>query len=101
MGIPIRFEQHHVFVFGGTTGINLGIADAFAAQGANVTVASRNPKNVDNAVEHLRRHGSSVEGVCVDVRDFEACGKVIAQATNADREPLVYVKGEFTVPKRQ
>ncbi|MGY3584100.1 flavin reductase (DIM6/NTAB) family NADH-FMN oxidoreductase RutF [Bradyrhizobium sp. USDA 4341] len=28
-------------------------------------------------------------------------GEVVAQATNADREPLVYVKGEFTVPKRQ
>ncbi|MGY3694754.1 flavin reductase (DIM6/NTAB) family NADH-FMN oxidoreductase RutF [Bradyrhizobium sp. USDA 3240] len=26
-------------------------------------------------------------------------GAVVAQATNADREPLVYVKGEFTVPK--
>ncbi|WP_441256325.1 flavin reductase family protein [Bradyrhizobium sp. 482_C4_N1_1] len=27
-------------------------------------------------------------------------GKVVAQAMNADRDPLVYVKGEFTVPKR-
>lgn len=27
-------------------------------------------------------------------------GEVVAQATDLDREPLVYVKGEFTVPKR-
>ncbi|WP_028161633.1 MULTISPECIES: flavin reductase family protein [Bradyrhizobium] len=27
-------------------------------------------------------------------------GEVVAQATNADLEPLVYVNGEFTVPKR-
>lgn len=27
-------------------------------------------------------------------------GEVVAQAINADREPLVYVNGEFTVPKR-
>ncbi len=27
-------------------------------------------------------------------------GAVVAQATNGDREPLVYVKGEFTVPRR-
>ncbi|WP_244626591.1 flavin reductase family protein [Bradyrhizobium ivorense] len=27
-------------------------------------------------------------------------GAVVAQATNVDREPLVYVKGEFMVPRR-
>ncbi|MBR0797224.1 flavin reductase [Bradyrhizobium jicamae] len=27
-------------------------------------------------------------------------GAVVAQATNGDREPLVYVRGEFTVPRR-
>ncbi|MBR1217880.1 flavin reductase [Bradyrhizobium sp. U87765 SZCCT0131] len=27
-------------------------------------------------------------------------GEVVAQATSADREPLVYVQGEFTVPRR-
>src|SRR6185295_19760775 len=45
----LRFDGQAVFVAGGTSGINLAIAEAFAAGGANVAVMSRSPGKVDSA----------------------------------------------------
>ncbi|RZI78412.1 MAG: SDR family oxidoreductase [Variovorax sp.] len=80
MQIGIDFMGCHAVVFGGTTGINFGIADAFARQGASVTVASRKQENVDAAVASLRAHGGQVHGVAADVRDFEAVGVALASS---------------------
>ncbi|MGH8790719.1 MAG: SDR family oxidoreductase [Cupriavidus necator] len=80
MRIDLHFEQKHVLVFGGTTGINFGIADAFAAQGASVTVISRKPENVAQAVSRLSAHGSPVSGSCADVRNFDSCGVALEAA---------------------
>ena len=41
MTASFDFSNKCVFVFGGTSGINLGIAKCFARAGANVSVASR------------------------------------------------------------
>lgn len=59
----------NVFVAGGTSGINLGIARAFAAAGARLGVASRSPEKVDAAVRSL---GPDALGYAIDVRDAEA-----------------------------
>ena len=53
MNVQFDFSGRHAVVFGGTTGINLGIAQAFARAGARVTVASRKQANVDAAVATL------------------------------------------------
>ena len=82
MQIGIDFTARHVVVFGGTTGINFGIADAFARQGARVTVASRKQENVDAAVAALRAHGGQVCGVAADVRDFDAVGAALATSVD-------------------
>lgn len=65
-------------VFGGTSGINLGIARAFCAHGAHVFVVSRKQENVDTAVESLRGDGGHVDGLVADVRDFDAVTAVAA-----------------------
>ncbi len=80
MRIDLRFDQQHVLVFGGTTGINFGIAEAFAVQGASVTVVSRKPENVAKAVERLSVHGHGVAGFCADVRSFESVGTALDSA---------------------
>lgn len=80
MQLDLDFSGRHVLVFGGTTGINFGIADAFARQGASVTVASRKRDNVDAARTQLARHGAPVHGVCADVRDFQAVGAAFAES---------------------
>jgi NAD(P)-dependent dehydrogenase (short-subunit alcohol dehydrogenase family) len=78
--VDFDFSGKHAFVFGGTTGINFGIAQAFARQGAAVTVASRKSENVAAAVAGLREFGGRVHGVCADVRDFDAVGLAFEEA---------------------
>ncbi len=80
MQVNLDFTGRHVFVFGGTTGINFGIAEAFARRGASVTVASRQQENVDAARKRLAQSGAPVHGVCADVRDFDAVGRAFAEA---------------------
>lgn len=60
-----------VFIAGGTTGINLGIAEAFVGAGARVAVLSRKQENVDAALQVLNRQGPAIGFAC-DVRDYDA-----------------------------
>ena len=79
--MDISFERQHVVVFGGTTGINFGIAKAFGRQGARVTVVSRKAENVEAATKSLTADGVQALGECADVRDFDAVGAVFERAT--------------------
>lgn len=69
---PIDFSNKTVFVAGGTSGINLGIAEGFARAGARLAVLSRSQEKVDAAVEHLSSFGQACLGAAADVRDYEA-----------------------------
>lgn len=75
MNVRFDFNDRHVVVFGGTTGINLGIAQAFAAAGARVSVASRKQANVDAALATLGERGF---GVVADVRDDASVAAALA-----------------------
>ncbi|MEM6659046.1 MAG: SDR family oxidoreductase [Pseudomonadota bacterium] len=67
------FANQTVIVIGGTSGINRGIAEAFAASGAKVAVASRSQDKVDDTVAALRAAGAAdAIGTAFDVRDPEA-----------------------------
>ena len=68
------YQGKNVFVVGGTSGINLGIAKAFASAGANVAVASRRQEKVDAAVKSLQALNpkGKMLGVRFDVRDLDA-----------------------------
>jgi len=70
--MQIDFLDKNVFVMGGTSGINLGIADAFAEAGARVAVASRSQEKVTAAVARLRQHNGETLGYVADVRDEAA-----------------------------
>jgi NAD(P)-dependent dehydrogenase (short-subunit alcohol dehydrogenase family) len=72
MTATFDFDGKRVFIFGGTSGINLGIAQCFASAGAEVTVASRSQEKVDAAVAELSSLGSAASGYALDVRDAEA-----------------------------
>ncbi|WP_366657795.1 SDR family oxidoreductase [Fodinicurvata sp. EGI_FJ10296] len=70
---PTAFEGTVVYVAGGTSGINLGIARGFAAHGANVVVSSRSSDKVSAAVETLLADGArAADGFASDVRDYDA-----------------------------
>lgn len=65
------FTGKNVFVVGGTSGINLGIAEAFSQAGARMGVASRKQDKVDAAVEKLSNDAGKALGYAFDVRSFE------------------------------
>ena len=74
------FSGRHVFVAGGTSGINLGLAQAFARAGAHVTVISRSPDKVQAAADGLRALGAQALGISADVRDPAAVEAALRQA---------------------
>jgi NAD(P)-dependent dehydrogenase (short-subunit alcohol dehydrogenase family) len=83
MSLALDFKNKSVFVAGGSSGINLGIAAAFAKAGAKVAIVSRNVERVAGAVAHLRSFGNQVEGYNADVRDSQAIAEVLKQASEA------------------
>lgn len=91
MSVSFDFKDQHVVVFGGTTGINLGIACAFAKAGARVCVASRKQENVDAAVATLEALGAQALGLVADVRDDDsvAAAMALAHARFGDIDVLV------------
>jgi len=66
------FRGKTVFVTGGGSGINLGIARNFAALGANIAICGRTQAKLDNAAVELRALGATVCPVAADVRDYAA-----------------------------
>ncbi len=97
----LNFEGKSVFIMGGTSGINLGIAECFAEQGADVYVASRSAEKVAAAVERLQEFGHQAGGVSVDVRDADALAAGIEQlASKAGGFDVVVIgqAGNFPAP---
>ena len=80
MTFPISFTGRTVFVAGGSSGINLGIAKAFAQAGADVAIASRNAERVAAAVQELEAFGHRALGFSADVRDAKAIADALRQA---------------------
>lgn len=85
--------DRHVLVAGGTSGINLGIARGFAADGARVSVFSRSADKVEAAVAELSALGPSAHGGTADVRDPDAVAQVLADAVAAHGPIDVLVSG--------
>lgn len=72
----LDFSGRTVFVAGGSSGINLAIAKAFAARGASVAIASRSPERLDAALQALAKVSpggtAAVAAYTADVRQPEA-----------------------------
>ena len=59
------------FVAGGSSGINLGIAEQYAELGANLVILSRSQDKIDVAVKGLKKKGAKALGIATDVRDYD------------------------------
>jgi len=90
MSQPFDLTGRHVFVAGGTSGINFGIASAFAKAGAQVSVLSRAPDKVAAAVERL---GPRAWGQPADVRNYDAVAAALAGAVERSGPIDVLVSG--------
>jgi enoyl-[acyl-carrier-protein] reductase (NADH) len=86
------YTGRNVFVAGGTSGINLGIAKAFAAAGARVGVGSRSQEKVDAAVAELSAAAPAL-GYAFDVRDHAAVATALAAFAEAAGSTDVLVSG--------
>lgn len=87
------FAGKTVFVSGGTSGINLGIARYFAAEGAKVFVISRDPQKVEAAVEGLRALGAEAAGQSADVRQTDQVEAAVARCAELFGEIDILVSG--------
>lgn len=95
------FTGRTVFVAGGTSGINLGIAEAFARAGARLAVMSRSPERVGQARQQLLALGGEVLGFAADVRDYAKTAAALKSAhdTFGDIDVLVSgAAGNFPAP---
>lgn len=77
-----RFQGKTVVITGGNKGIGLAIAERFAAEGANLVIASVE-EQVEEAAGRLREAGTTAKGVVCDVTDRDA---VVALYDRAERE---------------
>ena len=76
----LDFTGHHVFVAGGSSGINLGIAQGFARAGAHVSLISRSADKLEEAVASLQELGAQALAISADVRDPAAVETALQQA---------------------
>ncbi len=93
MKAPFNFSGTVVFISGGTSGINLGIAQAFAKAGAKVAVMSRSQDKVDAAVVALKKHGGEVLGFAADVREYAAVESALKETKSKFGAIEVLVSG--------
>jgi NAD(P)-dependent dehydrogenase (short-subunit alcohol dehydrogenase family) len=87
------FTGKTVFVAGGTSGINLGIAEAFAKAGAKLAVVSRSQNRIDEAQRQLRVFGGEVMALSADVRNVEAISAALKTAHDSLGEIDILVSG--------
>jgi NAD(P)-dependent dehydrogenase (short-subunit alcohol dehydrogenase family) len=72
----------HVFVAGGTSGINLGIAIRLARAGARASLLGRKADRGAEAVEAVRRAGGEADFHQADVREYPAVERALREAVD-------------------
>lgn len=94
MALELNFTGKTVVVVGGTSGINRGVAEAFASHGAKVAVASRNQDKVDDTIAALDAAGAEQAiGAAFDVRDPQAVADGLAGFHDAFGDFDVLISG--------
>jgi NAD(P)-dependent dehydrogenase (short-subunit alcohol dehydrogenase family) len=80
---PGLYAGKHVFVTGGSSGINERIAQSFGELGAKVSINGRKVEKLDAAVKRLRDQGTTAEGYSADVCDYAAVDVMLEKAVVA------------------
>jgi NAD(P)-dependent dehydrogenase (short-subunit alcohol dehydrogenase family) len=98
------FDGQVVFITGGGSGINLGIAKAFAALGADVGICGRSVERLEGASAELEQLGATVVAEAADVRDYEALQAAL-EATRSKLGPVNHLvcgaAGNFPCPAEE
>ena len=91
--LPDLLAGRTAFVAGGTSGINLAIARAFARHGARVAVFSRTQAKVDAAVAELSAIGPTASGFAGDVRVYADVERSLARTAESAGAIDIVVSG--------
>jgi 3-oxoacyl-[acyl-carrier protein] reductase len=72
-----------VLITGGSLGIGLGIAEAFAQAGAAVAISGRSAASLDAAAERLAGSRGRIATIVADVAERQSCQRMAAEAADA------------------
>jgi 3-oxoacyl-[acyl-carrier protein] reductase len=79
-------------VAGASAGLGLAAAEALAAEGARVVLASRDPGRIAEAARHVTAStGEPAHGVAVDVREPDAGDRLVAAARERFGDPSILI----------
>ena len=80
--MDLRLQQKHVLITGGSKGIGLACAENFLTEGAKVTLVSRDPKNLANALKKLsvNHDASSIHTIAAGLQIANTGEEVLNQA---------------------
>jgi NAD(P)-dependent dehydrogenase (short-subunit alcohol dehydrogenase family) len=73
-----RLDGKRALVTGAGRGIGLAAVSALADAGADVTLAARTSKEIEEAAEAIRSRGQKAAPLTLDVRDIDAVKKAVA-----------------------
>jgi NAD(P)-dependent dehydrogenase (short-subunit alcohol dehydrogenase family) len=74
-----RLEGKVAVITGGSSGIGLGIAKKFAAEGAKVAITGRNQATIDQALRQIGHHAIGVRGDVAKLDDLNRIYQTIEQ----------------------
>lgn len=95
-----RFAGKTALITGSGRGIGRGIAEAFAAEGANVIVTARTPSQVESVAAQLRAAGADVLAFAGDLRDRGAVDHMVNGAVSRWGRIDVLVNNAAVFPTR-
>jgi len=72
-----RLDGRIAVITGGSRGIGLAIAVAFAQAGAHVIIAARDEQALQAAADQIKAENGSAQAMQLDVADLAACGSIV------------------------
>jgi NAD(P)-dependent dehydrogenase (short-subunit alcohol dehydrogenase family) len=94
--MDLDLKGKSVLVTGGSRGVGLGIALAFAEEGANVAICARNKATLAEAEAKIAAKGVKAKAVSVDLFTAEGCSSAVQSAVDAFRGLDVLVNNAST-----